>query len=179
MKHLKTFEGYLNEGEQTEEPKLNEAETYVTDEKFKDSASIKADILKNAGPALAKFLKDKKIDWPTAIEITEQSNRLKLTSKPVTGKDLGVMQYGFKEVYLTFFNGGNLPKVKESADSFEFTPYIWTNLNYSYVHGSADTSSQGSNGCTLFIPGSQDGNIWYDVVNGVWLDQKEAQKAGF
>ena len=161
------------------ESNLNEKIEYVSDDRFKDEASLKADILEKAGPALATFLKDKGIDWPTDFEISVQANRIKLVSKPVTGADLGIMQYGFKEVYITFFNGGYIEfRAATAKDGFEFGPYIWTNLNYSYQHGSADTSSQGSNGCTMFVPGAQTGNIWYDVVNGVWLDQDEAQKVG-
>jgi len=184
MKHLKTFEGYLNEGAQVEETKLNEADVFVSNEKFKDEATLKADIIKNAGPALAKFLKDKGLDWPTPVTVEEKHGRfIQIASKPVTGAALGIMQYGFKEVYITFFNGGQMPKIqKATADDgsdFQFTPSIWCNLNYSYVHGSASTSSQGTNGCNLFLPGTDSNNIWYDIANGVWLDQKEAQKAGF
>lgn len=181
MKHLKTFESYLNES--TDVVALNEADVYVSNEKFKDEATLKADIIKNAGPALAKFLKDKGLDWPTPVTIEERSNRLSIVSKPVTGAALGIMQYGFKEVYIAFFGGGNLPRIQkataEDGSDFGFQPSIWCKLNYSYTHGSADTSSQGSNGCNLFLPGTDNSDIWYDVVNGVWLDRKEAQKAGF
>ena len=170
MKHLHTFESYLNENTSL----LNEGEKFVTDDRFKDEASLKADIIKNAGPALKTFLKDQGVDWPTDFEITEQSNRLKLTSKPVTGDALGIMQYGFVEVYLTFFNGGSLPKINKSADGIEFQPSIWTNLNYSYKHAGG-----GSNGCNLYLPASKSADIWYDVVNAKWLDRLEAQKAGF
>lgn len=172
MKHLKTFEGYLNEGENIEP--INESTTFVANEKFTDEATLKADILKNAGPALTKFLNDKGVKWPGALTIEDKGNRIALSSKPVTGNDLGLMQYGFKEVYITFFGGGSFPKVNKSSESFEFEPSIWTNLNYSYVH-----TSGGSNGTNFILPGSDDSNIWYDVINGVWLDRKEAQKAGF
>jgi hypothetical protein len=179
MKHIKTFEGYVNESVNP----LNEATVFVSDAKFKDEATLKADILANAGPAFGTFLKAKGVDWPTAITIEERGNRLTLTTKPVTGKDLGVMQYGFKEVYLTFFGGGTLPKIQkataEDGSDFEFEPSIWCRLNYSYNHGSESTSSQGSNGCSFFLPGTDNADVWYDIVNGVWLDRKEAQKAGF
>jgi len=177
MKHLKTFETYINKGV-NEAADLNENVKYVSDDKFKDEATLKADILENAGPALATFLKDKGVDWPTDFAIEDAGNRIKLVSKPVTGDALGIMQYGFKEVYLSFFGGGSFPKISkataEDGSDFEFEPCIWTNLNYSYTH-----TSGGSNGTNFILPGSSDSNIWYDVVNAKWLDRKEAQKAGF
>jgi len=182
MKHLKTFENYSNKS--TDVVSLNEADVFVSNEKFKDEATLKADIIKNAGPALAKFLKEKGLDWPTPVTVVERSgNRLSIVSKPITGAALGIMQYGFKEVYISFFGGANLPRIqKATADDgsdFQFQPSIWCRLNYSYTHGSADTREQGSNGCALYLPGTDNADIWYDVVNGVWLDRKEARKAGF
>lgn len=179
MKHIKTFEGYVNNDVNESMNPLNEATVFVSNDKFTDESTLKAEIIKNAGPAFITFLKDKGVDWPTAITIEERGNRLTLTTKAVTGKDLGVMQYGFKEVYLTFFGGGTLPKVNKAADTFEFEPCIWCRLNYSYNHGSESTSSQGSNGCSFFLPGTDNSDIWYDIVNGIWLDRKEAQAAGF
>ena len=181
------FQGKTYKVEESEAPAvndLNEGDTFIKDPRFINQAALNADIAKNAGPALEKFLKANGINWPGKMEITVQSNRMVLETKPVTGKDLGILQYGFKEVYLTFFNGGNITlKSVVNPDTMkgeiEFKPSIWTNLNYSYKHGAADTSSQGSNGCTFYIPGNQSGDIWYDVVNGVWLDRKSAQKAGF
>jgi hypothetical protein len=179
MKHIKTFENYLSADVNENINPLNEKETFVADDKFTDEATLRADILKNAEPALISFLKDKGVDWPTPIFVAEHANRLTLTTKPVTGKDLGILQYGFKEVYLTFFGGGSFPKINKSADAFEFEPCIWCRLNYSYNHGSESTSSQGSNGCSFYLPGSDNADIWYDIVNGVWLDRGEAQAAGF
>jgi hypothetical protein len=184
------FQGKTYKVEESEAPvvnDLNESDTFIKDlSKFANQAALIADISKNAGPALEKFLKASGINWPGKMEITvdSRSNRLKLETKPVTGKDLGILQYGFKEVYLTFFNGGNITlrsvvNPDTMKGELEFKPSIWTNLNYNYNHGSADTNSQGSNGCTFYIPGNQSGDIWYDIVNGVWLDRKGAQKAGF
>jgi hypothetical protein len=173
MKHLKTFESYVNYNEN--DVTINENVKFVSDDRFKDEATLKADILKNAGPALEKFLKDNGIDWPGGFVVEDAGNRIKLVSKPVTGDDLGIMQYGFKEVYLSFFGGGNFPQINKAAkEGLEFEPSIWTNLNYSYKH-----TSGGTNGTNFIIPGSNDSNIWYDIVNGVWLDRKGAQKAGF
>jgi len=183
MKHIKTFEGYVSTDVNETMNPLNEAVVFVSDAKFKDEATLKADILAKAGPAFIAFLKAKGVDWPTAITIEESGNRLTLTTKPVVGKDLGVMQYGFKEVYLEFFGGGTLPKIQkataEDGSDFQFEPCIWCRLHYAYKHGSADTFSQGSNGCNLYLPGTDNSDIWYDIANGVWLDRKEAQKAGF
>lgn len=82
------------------------------------------------------------------------------------------MQYGFKEVYINIFSGGNYPQVNKAAgENFEFSPYIWATLNYSYQH-----TLGGSNGCGLLFPGEQGDSIYYDVVAGKWLTNTEAGK---
>lgn len=176
MKHLKTFEGYLNEGAQEESNPLSEGkEIYVSDAKFKDEAALKADIAKNLAPAFNKLLKDNGIDSPP-VTVEENRSRYEFDSKPIMGEALGIMKYGFKEVYINSFGGGAVPQINKDADGFEFTPYIWFNLHYSYTHGSADTTSQGSNGCSLYLPGEKQSNIFYDIVNGVFLKSSEASK---
>jgi hypothetical protein len=158
---------------------LNEEEVYVADAKFKDEAALKADIAKNIAPAFNKLLKDNGINFPP-VTVKESRGRYEFESKPATGKDLGIMQYGFKEVYINSFGGGSLPKIskatKEDSSDFQFTPLIWFNLHYSYIHGSADTSSQGSNGCSLYLPGEDSSNIFYDIVKGKFLKQSEAER---
>jgi hypothetical protein len=176
MKRLKTFESYLNESSKKEiDPIFEEKTLYISNDKFKDEAALKADIAKNLVPAFNKLLKDNGINFPP-ITVAENRSRYEFDSKPLTGKDLGIMQWGFKELYINSFGGGSIPQINKDADGFEFTPYIWFNLHYSYTHGSADTSSQGSNGCGLYLPGEKQSNIWYDIVNGVFLKQSEAMK---
>jgi len=176
MKHIKTFENYVSTD--VNESALNEADVYIANDKFTDEATLKADISAKIGPAFDKLLKDNGITYPS-VTVSENRGRYEFDSKPVTGKDLGIMQYGFKEVYINSFGGGSLPKISKDADGFEFEPLIWFNLHYSYVHGSADTSSQGSNGCSLYLPGEKSSNIWYDIVNGVFLKGSEADKLKF
>ena len=154
---------------------LNEAEIFIANDKFKDEAALRADIADNIAPAFNRLLSKNGIVFPP-VTIKENRGSYQIESKPVTGKDLGIMQYGFKEVYIDSFGGGALPKISKDADGFEFTPIIWFNLHYSYNHGSADTSSQGSNGCALFLPGERTSNIWYDIVNGEFLKDSERQK---
>jgi hypothetical protein len=179
MKHINSFEKFVSVNENAEANNLlNEADVFIANDKFKDEASLKADIAKNMGPAFDKLLKDNGITFPS-ITVSENRGRYEFDSKPVTGKDLGIMQYGFKEVYINSFGGGSLPKISKDADGFEFAPLIWFNLHYSYNHGSADTSSQGSNGCSLYLPGERTSNIYYDIVNGVFLKDSEAQKLKF
>jgi len=177
MKHIKTFENYVSAD--VNESALNEAEVFVSDAKFKDEAGLRADIADNIAPAFNRLLSKNGIDFPP-VTIEENRGSYKIESKPVTGKALGIMQYGFKEVYIDSFGGGSLPKIQkataEDGSDFEFTPIIWFNLHYSYNHGSADTSSQGSNGCALFLPGERSANIWYDIVNGEFLKDSERQK---
>ncbi len=179
MKHLKTFEGYLNEGAQEEaNPLFEGTTTFISNDKFKDEASLKADIMKNMGPAINKLLKDGGISYGpiTVKEGAGRTARYEFESKPITGKDLGILQWGFKEVWINSFGGGSIPQINKDADGFEFTPYIWFNIHYSYTHGSAETSSQGSNGCSLYLPGEKRADVFYDIVNGVFLKSSEADK---
>ena len=162
-------------GADVNESALNEAEIYIANDKFKDEAALKADIADNIAPAFNRLLSKNGIDFPP-VTIKENRGSYQIESKPITGKALGIMQYGFKEVYIDSFGGGSLPKISKDAAGFEFTPIIWFNLHYSYNHGSADTSSQGSNGCALFLPGEKTSNIWYDIVNGEFLKDSERQK---
>jgi hypothetical protein len=175
MKHIQTFENYFNEEVQDSSTRINENEIYISNEKFTDEASLKADILKNAGPALESFLRDNGFDWTPGFQIVDDRTRLKLVSKPMKGDDLGIMQSAFAEVYITFFNGGSYPNVNKAAkEAFEFEPSIWCNLNFSWKnHGG------GSNGANLILPGQDRSDIWYDVVNAEWLTTDGARNAGF
>jgi len=156
---------------------LNEATVFVSDEKFKDESSLKADILKNIGPAFVKLLKDNGINYGPVTAKDGGRNRIELESKPLTGKDLGIFMYGFKEVYIDSFGGGDFPKINKAAgDMFEFSPYIWFNLHYSYKHGAPWTDSQGSNGCSLYLPNERRSDIFYDIVNGKFLKTSEAER---
>jgi len=179
MKHFKTFESYLNEGREKESLPIFESDTvFISDDKFPDEATLKADIMKNMGPAINKLLKASGISYGpiTVVEGSGRNARYEFESKPITGKDLGVMQWGFKEVWINSFGGGSIPQINKDADGFRFTPYIWFNVHYSYTHGSADTSSQGSNGCSLYLPGEKRSDVFYDIVNGVFLKSSEADK---
>jgi hypothetical protein len=176
MKHLKTFEGYVNESADVASP-LNEGKVYISNDKFTDEATLKADILKNVGPALNKLLKDNGISYNPITAKEGRGNRVEFDSKPLTGKDLGVMQYGFKEVYINSFGGGGFPEINKAAgEKLEFSPYIWFNLHYDYKHGAPWTNSQGSNGCSLYLPNEDTSNIYYDIVGGVFLKASEAEK---
>jgi hypothetical protein len=161
------FESALNESSQI----------FVSDPKITDEASLKASIDKNISAAFNKLLKDNGINFPT-VTVKENRGRYEMESKPLTGKDLGIMQYGIKELYINSFGGGSLPQINKAAEGFEFTPFIWFNLHYSYKHGSVDTMSQGSNGCNLYLPGERSSDIFYDVVKGVFLKRSEAEKQG-
>ena len=156
---------------------LNEGATlYVSNEKFKDEASLKADILKNVGPALNNLLARQGVKY-NSITAKENRGRIEFDSKPITGKDLGIMMYGFKEVWIDSFGGGSLPQINKAAgENFEFSPYIWFNLHYSYTHGAPWIDSQGSNGCSLYFPGERRSDIYYDVIEGRFLTGTEAEK---
>jgi hypothetical protein len=156
---------------------LNEGATlYVSNPKFKDEASLKADILKNVGPALDNLLARNGVKY-NAITAKEGRGRIELDSKPITGKDLGIMQYGFKSVWINSFGGGSFPQINKAAgEAFEFSPYIWFNLHYSYEHGAAWMNSTGSNGCSLYLPSERTSNVYYDVIEGRFLLESEAER---
>jgi hypothetical protein len=172
MKHVKLFEQFADRMD-----RVNENETFVSDPKFTDEASLKADILKNAAPALERLLKKKGVNWPGGFKIVEtqarNGTRLELVSSEVTGTALGIMQWGFDKLYLNFFSGGKMPRVKNDGGAFTFEPYIWTTLNYSYT-----VKSGGSNGTSLLLPGEKRNDLWYDVLNGEWLTTSAASKLG-
>lgn len=172
MKHVNNYDSYLKENT-TENILLNENKLiFVSDERFKDETMLKADILKNAGPALNNLLARQGIKYNPLNASDKGGFRISFESKPITGKDLGFMQYGFKEVYINIFSGGNYPQVNKAAgENFEFSPWIWATLNYSYQH-----INGGTNGCGLVFPGERGDSIYYDVVEGQWLTQTEAAK---
>ena len=174
MEHIKDFQNFINESAELVDP-LMEKEVFITDDRFKDEKTLFADILKNMGPAINKLLKDKGITY-NPITVTENRGRYQFDSKPITGDALGIMKYGFKEVWIDTFGGGTVPRVNNSEAGLEFPPRIWFNLHYSYEHGSADTSATGSNGCALYLPGEKRADIFYDIVKGVFLTSSQAGK---
>ena len=170
MKHIRTFENFLNED--TNSDLLNEGnQVFVSDPKFKDETALKADILKNVGPAINDLLARQGVKYHP-ITAKENRGRIEFDSKPMTGNELGFMQYGFSEVFLDTFGGGNFPQInKASGENLEFSPYIWFNLHYDYKHVGG-----GSNGCELRFSGERSSNIFYDVIAGKFLTDSEAEK---
>lgn len=155
------------------ESPLNEGDIYVSSDDFADETSLVADVIKNITPAFNKLLKDSGIDYK--IDSTQfNRNRFEFSSKPMVGDKLGIFKYGFKEVWIDSFGGGGIQIQK--GEEFKYTPLIWFNLHYTYSHGSADTSSQGSNGCSLFLPGQTSSNVYYDIDNKVFLKYSESEK---
>ena len=158
----------VNEGE----------EIFISDERFQDLGSLKADILKNMTPAINDFLARQGIKY-NPITVKEDRGRYTFISKPVTGKDLGFFQYGMVEAYIDSFGGGQVPRIREADGKIEFNPLIWFNLHYSYKHGTPDTGSQGSNGCALYPPGEDRSVICYNISTGRFLTSSEAEKTKF
>ena len=103
MKYVNNYEGYLKERNSFG---INEgvgnhpvpSTLYTSDPKFKDAETLKADILKNAGPALNNLLSRQGIKYNPLTTTAFSPERFEFKSNPLTGKDLGVMQYGFKNV---------------------------------------------------------------------------------
>lgn len=183
MEHFKTFNAFVGSTNESDVAKntevnenvdpLNEGDIYVSNENFKDETSLVADIIKNMPGAFNKMLKDAKIDYSIDSTVFNR-NCFELKGKPLTGDTLGIMKYGFKEVFIDSFGGGQIQVQK--GEEFQYTPLIWFNIHYSYTHGSADTSSQGSNGCSLYLPGEKSSNVYYDIDNRVFLKYSESEK---
>ena len=169
-KHITSFNSFVNEGKVTEG-----VQEFTTDSRFTDEKSLKSDILKNAGPALVKLLKDNNINYGPISAIESRGNRIEFESKPLTGDSLGIMQFGFLNVWINTFGGGQMPQVKV-GESFEFTPYIIFDLHYSYQHGSKTVGPQGSNGCSLYLPGERRSTIVYDIVKAEFLTNSQAER---
>jgi hypothetical protein len=183
MEHFKTFNAFVGSTNESDVAKntevnenvdpLNEGDIYVSNENFKDETSLVADIIKNMPGAFNKMLKDAKIDY-SIDSVVFNSNRFELKGKPLTGDALGIMKWGIKEVWINSFGGGQIQVQK--GEEFQYTPVIWFSLHYSYTHGSESISSQGSNGCALFLPGEQRNDVWYDIDNKEFLPYRAAEK---
>lgn len=137
-KHIKAYEQFVNET--SNEGTLNE--------------SVYGEYVKKVGPALTKFLKEKGLNWPTPFKATEQKGYIQIDSAPVSGKDLGIMQYGFKSVVLSTRFG-----TEESTTSGE-PDLIVFGLSYQYEHPNG-----GTNGTDLVLPGTRYSNIFYSKTH--------------
>jgi hypothetical protein len=177
----KAMKAYLtaNESEVPVVNDLNEGDLFLPHANLPSITEdqLKKDILGNIGNAFNKLLKDAGIKYNPVTAI-ESGGRIRFESKPLTGNDLGVMKFGFKEVYINTFSGGSMPKIQKGAadEKLMFTPYIWFTINYSYKHGSADTNATGSNGCSLFLPGENSDSIYYDIGSYKFLTASQAAK---
>lgn len=155
---------------------LNEAELYITDSNITDEATLKADILKNIGPAFNQMLKNAGIKY-NPVTASESRGRIQFESKPLTGDALGIFKYGIRECWIGLFSGGNMPQIQKDTEKFSFKPYIWATLNYSYKHGAQGANySSGSNGCSLYLPGEDSDSIYYDIVGKKFLTNSQAMK---
>ena len=171
---------HLNEDQKIYETEFQEL--LASDPDIKDQKDLEKNILDNIGDAFSALLKEKiNFNYPTTGEYEKGGGRLfiRVKGKPITGDKLGVFKYGIKELYINFFSGGEVPeglKPIEDDDKFEFKRFIWTTVNYKYVHGAEHTSGMGSNGCDLFFPGETNNSIWYDIIEKKFLTTSEAIK---
>ncbi len=181
MKHLHTFENFINEElnapsvtNENEITQIFESDAFVTDKNIANEGQLRAEVAKNVGPAMDKLLKDKGIKY-NKITGVDKGRYIALESQPLSGKDLGVMQWGFKEVTIDSFGQGAIT-TNTSAAGFSFSQYVPFNLHYSYKHGAPQTQSQGSNGCQLFLPGETWSTVWYDIINKKMITHSEMAK---
>ena len=176
------FQGKTYKVEESEAPAvndLNEGDLFLPHKTMPTitEEQLKKDIMQNIAYAFNKLLKEAGLSY-NKVTAVESGGRIRFDSKPLTGNDLGIMKYGFKEVYINTFSGGSMPKFQKGTDekAILFTPYIWFTINYSYKHGSESTSSTGSNGCSLYLPGETSDSIYYDIVNYKFLTASVAAK---
>jgi hypothetical protein len=146
-KHIKLYEDFLDR------QWINEAETKGESKAVNES--VYGEYVKKVGPALTKFLKEKGINWPTSLKGTEQRGYIQIESAPVSGKDLGIMQYGFKSVVLTTRYGTEASIMSDGVPDL-----IVFGLSYQYEHPNG-----GTNGTDLILPGTRYNNIFYSKTH--------------
>jgi hypothetical protein len=131
--------------------------------------SVYSEYVKKVGPALTKFLKEKGLNWPTTLKATEQRGSIQIESAPVSGKDLGIMQFGFKNVVLSTRYGTEASIMSDGEPNL-----IVFGLSYQYEHPNG-----GMNGTDIILPGTRYSNVFYDKTEDkfyTWEDQKNAEK---
>ena len=172
---LTTYAEFLNESNKTQA--VNEANNYVyiKHPEFTSVKDITSHITAKAGKAWSDFIAKHLGIKVNAKATIGRRDYVSLESAPLPTKDYGVFQYGMKSVSIDTFSGGeiNWQNVGNQEDSFEFHGYIWFTIHYSYTHVAG-----GSNGCSLYLPGEDNHNVWYDIVNNQFLSSNEARAIG-
>jgi len=153
---------------------LNESEQMVSDSTITSQSELEASILKNWGQAFSDLV-NKKIGIQLNIsDVKNSRGYIDMTIKPINRHEYGIFQYGMNSVTIDNFSGRKMPMGKEENGVFTFPAYIWTTVHFAYNHGTPNMD-QGSNGCSLYFPGSTSDSIYYDIVEKKFYTDKEAQ----
>lgn len=146
---------------------------YIKSDKFKTADDLKKDIMEKINPAMEKFCQQYKISPVLKITGIKPSRRgseyLDVKSDNFSESDMGIFKNCFEYAHFYLFNGKEVAyHVDEESGDLYFRPFIWGTLHVEY-----QSINGGSNG--LSYPyhehnGRKRDAMWYDIVNGVWID---------
>ena len=166
-------EGVMLESEDSE---INEANNfvYIQYSAFKSDDDVIKSFMSAAPKAWEKFISDKMGVKVKASASAGRGNTVNIIGE-VAKADFGPFKYVFEKVAIDSFGGGSISSQRVNNAVYEFSPFIpfFINASWTAVDG-------GTNGSKVELSSSEKRNntVWYDIINGAFLDQAEARKVG-
>lgn len=161
---------------ESEAPEINERDNfvYIKDAKFKSDDDVIKSFTSNAPKAWEKFVSDKMGIKVKASASAGRGNTVNITGE-VSKSDFGPVRYAFNTLTVDSFGGGSISSQRVNNAIYEFHPYIPF-----FIHISWTLLDGGSNGAKAFLDGNERYNnvVWYDILNGKFMDQAEAKSVG-
>jgi hypothetical protein len=161
---------------ESESTEINESDNfvYIQDSKFKSDDDVIKSFTSNAPKAWEKFISDKIGAKVKASASTGRGNSVSITGE-VSKSDFGIFKYAFDKISFDSFGGGSISSQRVNNAVYEFHPFIPFR-----IHVSWSLLEGGSNGANVELSGNDKYNntVWYDVLNGAFLDQAEAKRVG-
>lgn len=158
------------------EDAMNEADNfvYVKYSAFKSDDDVIKSFMSAAPKAWEKFVSDKMGAKVKATASAGRGNSVNITGE-VAKNDFGLFKYAFDKVTVDSFGGGTISSQRVNNAVYEFHPFIPFRIHISWTH-----LDGGSNGANVELSGNENRNntVWYDVINGAFLDQAEAKRVG-
>jgi len=147
---------------------------YIKDAKFKSDDDVMKSFTSNAPKAWEKFISDKMGIKVKASASAGRGNTVNITGE-VGKSDFGPVRYAFNTLTVDSFGGGNISSQRVNNAVYEFHPYIPF-----FIHISWTLLDGGSNGAKVELGGNEKYNnvVWYDILNGKFMDQAEAKSVG-
>jgi len=165
-----------DDGVDVMESVINESDNfvYIQDSKFKSDDDVIKSFTSNAPKAWEQFISDKIGAKVKASASAGRGNSVSITGE-VAKNDFGIFKYAFDKVTFDSFGGGSISSQRVNNAVYEFHPFIPFR-----IHVSWSLLEGGSNGAHVELSGNEKYNntVWYDVLNGAFLDQAEAKRVG-